>query len=434
MGGGPARRRVEIGSVLLIRPLTEERMQDTKLFEAILGLSAPWHISQVTLNTAAERVDLRAEHDATQWPCPECGTPLSCWDHAEERSWRHLDTCQFETYLHARIPRVQCPQHGVKQVRVPWAEPRARFTQLMERLIINVILQTSTVTGACRLLRITWDEAWGVMSRAVARGQARKVARPLRYIGVDEKAFRKHRQYHTIVCDLEHATVEYVAAGHDAATLAGYYQGLTEEQRAALQAVAMDMWDPYIRATRDELPQGAEKVVFDRFHAMRQVLTAVDLVRKAEHRTLLREAGTSLLKRTKYLWLYNAEHLPADRVDEFAALKQQHLQVARAWAIKEQLRKLWTYRQLAAAQRFFRKWYGWARRSRLEPIRKAAATLRRYEAGVLRYVRHPITNGVAEGLNSKIMSIKRKACGFRNPDNFTTAIYFHCGGLDLYPR
>ena len=409
-------------------------MQDTKLFETILGLERPWRIARVELNTATQRVDLWAEHDDTRWPCPECATALPCWDHADERTWRHLDTCQFATHLHARIPRIQCPTHGVKQVRVPWAEPRARFTLLMERLVIDVIQQCSTLTGACRLVRITWDEAWGVMQRAVARGQARKPAAPVRYLGVDEKAFRKGHRYHTVVCDLERSTVEYVGEGRGAESLVPFYTGLTAAQRHAVQAVAMDMWDPYIKATRDGLPDGANRIVFDRFHVMRDITTAVDVVRKQEHRTLVRETGDSVLTGTKYLWLYSGAHLPAARRASFAALQALHLKVGRAWAIKESLRTLWTYRQLAAATRFFRRWYGWARRSQLEPIKRVAATLQRHLAGLLRYCRHRITNGVAEGLNSKIMTIKRKACGFRNPQHFTTAIYFHCGGLDLYPR
>lgn len=110
------------------------------------------------------------------------------------------------------------------------------------------------------------------------------------------------------------------------------------------------------------------------------------------------------------------------------------LKVGRAWAIKEGLRTLWTFRQDAAVRRFFKRWYGWAMRSRLDPVKKVARMIQRHLDGVLRYVPHPITNGVAEGLNSKIMSIKRKAGGFRNAQHFTTAIYFHCGGLDLYPR
>jgi transposase len=409
-------------------------MQDTKLFETILGLTRPWHIARVDLKTDEQRVELWVEHDATRWPCPDCGDLLPGWDHAEERTWRHLDTCQFQTHVHAQVPRVQCPTHGVKQVRVPWAEPRSRFTLLMERLIIDLIQQCSTVTGACRIARISWDEGWGVMTRAVARGRARKVARPIPYVGVDEKAFRKGHRYHTIVCDLARSTVEFVAEDRRAESLAAYFRQLTDEQRQALQAVAMDMWEPYIGATREGLPDGANKIVFDRFHIMREMTKAVDTVRKQEHRAFLRADEESPLTGTKYLWLFSEERLPDHHAESFATLQALHLKVGRAWAVKEALRTLWTYRQGAAVTRFFSRWYGWAIRSRLEPVKQVAGMLKRHLAGVLRFVRHPITNGVAEGLNSKIMSIKRKAGGFRNASNFTTAIYFHCGGLDLYPR
>jgi len=410
-------------------------VQDTKLFETILGLQVPWRISRVALDTATQRVDLWVEHAAdVRWTCPECATDVACRDHADERVWRHLDICQFQTFLHARVPRVECPTHGIRQVRVPWAEVRSRFTLLMERLIIDLIQQCSTVTGACRLAGISWDEAWGVMERAVTRGRARKVARPIPYVGVDEKAFRKGHRYHTIVCDLERSTVEFVAEDRKTESLAAYYAQLTDQQREALKAVAMDMWEPYIGATREGLADGDAKIVFDRFHIMREMTKAVDTVRKQEHRAFLRADDDSPLTGTKYLWLFSDERRPERHADAFATLQALNLKVGRAWAIKEALRTLWTYRQGAAVSRFFSRWYGWATRSRLEPVRKVARILKRHCDGVLRFVKHPITNGVAEGLNSKIMSIKRKAGGFRNPSNFTTAIYFHCGGLDLYPR
>lgn len=410
-------------------------MQDTKLFETILGLQAPWSISRVELDPAGQRVDLWLEHTVgVRWTCPECPTELPGRDHTEARAWRHLDTCQFQTFVHARVPRIDCPTHGVRQVPVPWAAARSRFTLLMERLIIDLIQQCSTVTGACRIAGVTWDEAWGVMTRAVARGRARKVAQPIPYIGVDEKAFRKGHRYHTIVCDLSRSTVEFVAEERRTESLAAYYQQLTEAQRDSLKAVAMDMWPPYIAATQQGLPQGEDKIVFDRFHIMREMTKAVDTVRKQEHRAFLRTGDESPLTGTKYLWLFNDERRPARHADAFATLQALHLDVGRAWAIKEMLRSLWTYRQGAAVTRFFGRWYAWAIRSRLDPVKHAARMLKSHLAGVLRFVQHPITNGVAEGLNSKIMSIKRKAGGFRNPANFTTAIYFHCGGLDLYPR
>jgi transposase len=410
-------------------------VQDTKLFETILGLQAPWHISRVELDTTGERVDLWVEHAAGEpWACPECPADLAVRDHADERVWRHLDTCQYQTFLHARVPRVDCPTHGVRQVRVPWAEARSRFTLLMERLIIDLILQCSTVTGACRIAGISWDEAWGVMDRAVGRGRARKEARPIPSIGVDEKAFRKGQRYHTIVCDLGRSTVEFVAEDRRTESLAAYYTQLTDQQREALRAVAMDMWDPCIRATREGLADGQARIVFDRFHIMREMTKAVDTVRKQEHPAFLRAGDESPLTGTKCLWLFSDERRPERHAESFAALQALNLKVGRAWAIKEALRALWTYRQKAAVTRFFSRWYGWARRSRLEPVKQVAVILKRHLDGVLRFVKHPITNGVAEGVNSKIMGIKRKAGGFRNPSNFTTAIYFHCGGLDLYPR
>ena len=149
-------------------------MKDTDLYFRILGLTEPWFVEAVELDTAEGRVDIRVEHGpGVRWFCPTCGRELACGDHAEPRVWRHLDTCQFKTFLHARIPRVDCPEHGVLQVNVPWAESKARFTILMERLIIDVLTECATVTGARRILRITWDEAWGVMERAVRRASNR---------------------------------------------------------------------------------------------------------------------------------------------------------------------------------------------------------------------------------------------------------------------
>lgn len=410
-------------------------MRDTQLFETILGLQAPWRISRVALDATGERVDLWLDHGAdVRWACPECATALGCRDHAEERTWRHLDTCQFQTFVHARVPRIDCPTHGVRQVRVPWAVERSRFTLLMERLIIDLIQQCSTVQGACRIARVSWDEAWGVMARAVARGRARKAPVPITYLGVDEKAFRKGHRYHTIVCDLEASVVEFVAEERRTESLRAYYDQLTEAQRQGVHAVAMDMWEPYIGATREGLPAGDEKIVFDRFHIMRAMTHAVDTVRKQEHRAFLRAGDESPLTGTKYLWLFSDERRPERHAESFAALQTMNLHTGRAWAIKESLRTLWTFRQGAAVRRFFTWWYGWAVRSRLDPVKKVAGMLKRHLNGVLRFVKHPITNGVAEGLNSKIMSVKRKAGGFRNPQHFTIAIYFHCGGLDLYPR
>jgi len=155
-------------------------------------------------------------------------------------------------------------------------------------------------------------------------------------------------------------------------------------------------------------------------------------VRLREHRRLS-SWGCQLLKGTKHWWLYAQQNLPDRYRAGFAKVKDRNLQTARAWAIKETLRELWDYRSITWAGKFFGRWFGWAKRSKLKPVKGVADMIKTRLAQVLNYCRHQITNGVAEGLNSKIMTIKRKCCGFRNVENFKTAIYFHCGGLDLYP-
>ena len=407
-------------------------MQDTALYQQLLGLQTPWTVDRVELNIQKCCVEVWVEHaEEIAWPCPTCARELPLYDHAEARTWRHLDSCQYQTLLHARIPRVACATHGVMQVMVPWAEPRARFTRLFERLALDVLRQCD-VTGATKILRISWDEAWGMMVRAVKRGQQRKTVKVVRKLGVDEKAVAKGHRYLTLVCDLEAGTVEHIAEDRKQESLDEYYQALTPHQLTGIEAVAMDMWAPYIQATRARVPEAATKIVFDRFHVMSALGKAVDTVRKQEHRELL-AAGDGTLTGSKYLWLYSQENVPSARRAEFNALRRKALKVGRAWALKEALRQLWAYVYPASGWKFWKRWYFWATHSRLRPIRQAAQMVRRHIDNILTYYQHPVTNAMSEGLNNKIQQIKHRACGFRSIENFKTAIYFHCGGLELYP-
>ena len=236
----------------------------------------------------------------------------------------------------------------------------------------------------------------------------------------------------TVVNDIDRGTVEFVTEDREKASLERYFAGLTDAQREGIEAVAMDMWEPYVQATLEALPLAREKIVYDRFHIMQHMTRAVDQVRKAESRALFQE-GDERLKKTKYLWLTTEKNLSEKQESRLAALKRSDLKTARAWAIKENLRNLWSYTTPGWAKRFFGHWHAWASRSRLEPVKKVAAMIQRHLKNVVTYATHFVTNAVAEGLNSKIMSIKRRAGGFRSSENFKTVIYFHCGGLSLYP-
>src|SRR5712692_4997672 len=379
-------------------------MRDRELYATILGVTAPWTVDRVDLDVAGGAVHVwlaRTEGAPAQYP--ECQRPCTIYDH-RDREWRHLDTCQLQTRLHARVPRVDCPTHGVLQSVVPWATPGSKFTLLFERLAIDW-LREAAVTAVGRQLKLGWDAVWGIERRAVARGLARRATLTLRHVGVDEKSFQRRHDYVTVVSDLDGARVLFVADDRKQESLEAFWAlGLTAAQRTALEAIAMDMWAPYVQATRAQVPDADAKIVFDRFHCAKHLNEGVDRVRRAEHREL-QARGDTRLTGTKYAWLRHP--------DRFTRA---------AW------------RAFGASRTFFRRWYFWATHSRLQPMIEKARMLKTHLPNILTYLRHRITNATAEGLNSKIQWIRYTARGFRNRENFKTAIYFHCGGLDLYPH
>jgi transposase len=386
---------------------------------------------ELKLDEGEVHVQLQHRDNNATWHCPECNRECPLHDHTASRTWRHLDTCQYQTLLHAATPRIRCPELGVRVVRLPWAEPHSRFTLLFERLAIEWLLAASQ-TAVAKRLGLSWDEVHGIMERAVARGLKRREAESIPRIGVDEKAFRKRHKYATLVTDLDQSRVLYVAEDRKQASLDGFWKTLTTEQLDSIEAVAMDMCDAYDASVRAHVKEAADKIVYDKFHVAKQLGEAVDKVRRAENQ-LLRAAGDDRLVGSKYQWLRNPDNFEEARWRQFRKLRESNLKTARAWALKEQAMLLWTYTSEAWAKKHFAWWYRWATHSRLKPMAERARLLKARLPNILTYLKHGITNAVSESLNSKIQWVKYTARGFRNFKNFTTAIYFHCGGLDLVP-
>jgi len=397
----------------------------------LLGVKSPWEVTGVELDMAARRVEIGLGwgrgHEVT---CPECGKRCVMADHAPERTWRHLDTMQFETRIRARTPRSRCPEHGVKTVVVPWAEPGSRFTLLFERLAIDVLLACRSLTQACDLLRLDWDAVQRIMDRAVRRGLKRRDIEGLAHVGIDEKSFGSGQSYISLLSDLDGSRVLEVVEGCDQQTAEALWRSLPEEQRRGIVAVALDMAPAFIAASRAAVPQADR--VHDKFHVAKHLNEAVDAVRRAEHKDLMAQ-GDETLKHTRQLWLFNPLHFTEEKAADFEHLKWSGLKVARAWAIEELLSKLWNYCYEGSARKFFKHWYGRAARSKLKPVIKVARMLKRHLENILTCLRHRITNAVTEGLNSKIQSIKSNARGFRSFQNYRTRILFFCGKLALQP-
>ena len=405
-------------------------MRDCDLYARILGIKSPWGISDVVLDHKERCVEICLQYSEQLAPCPVCGN-LSPKHDTKERTWRHLDTCQFETHLRAKVPRIVCVDDGVLQISVPWAEPNSRFTAMFEALAIDWMKEAS-LSGVARLLRVSWDEADGIRTRAVNRGLERRTEELPAALAVDETGFGRGHDYVTVISDRVAGTVSDVADGRKKEVLVEYFRKFTREELAGIDTITMDMWEGFISATRDEVPDADEKIAFDRFHVAQHLGHAVDEVRRAEARVQY-GLGDRSMRGSRYSWLMNPENMDTQRREAFEKLKATCNKTSRAWAIKDAATRLWDFNVREEAAEAWAKWYGWAIRSRLEPIKQVARMVKSHLDGILNAVVTGATNASAESVNSKIQWIKYMARGFRNRERFREAILFHLGGLDLYP-
>jgi transposase len=402
-----------------------------ELYAAILGVQLPWQVTEVDFSKEVEvvRVRIRMKR-GTRLRCPTCNKVCPGYD-IRRRSWRHLDTCQYKTILDADVPRVECSAHGVVQIAVDWAEPGSSFTALMEALIIDWLKEAS-ILAVARRMGLTWDQVDGILERAVRRGLARREAVTPEAIGIDETSFQKRHEYVTVVTDLDTSDVLYVADDRKKESIQGFFDELEPADMIRLNVVSMDMWGPYIDVVELNVHKAEEKICFDKFHVAKYLGDAVDKVRRNEQREQLADGDRSLVK-TKYTWLRNPENSDLNQNAFFERMKRVAVRTSRAWALKEQAMCLWHYATRTWARKGWKAWISWAKRSRLEPMKRVASTVESHLEGILNAVVLKATNAASESINARIQRVKRMACGFRNRERFRNAIYFHLGGLDLYP-
>jgi len=406
-------------------------VKDTQLYEQLLGLSKPWSVDRVELELDQNRitVHLRCEQ-GTVWGDPETGQDRAHIHGWVERSWRHLDTCQFETRIVAKVPRLKFKSGRVEEAAVPWAERYSRITLLMEAFVVRLLQAAANVSRVSALVRLDWHTVNDVMARAVERGLQRRTEQAVPYVGVDEKSFLSGHNYATVVTDISQSRVLEVQPGRKLEDAKKALSCLSPAQREGVRAVAIDMWPGYMSAARELLANA--DIVHDKFHISKYLNEAVDLVRRKEHKRLLWQ-GDSTLTGSKYVWLKGRPDKRCAEAVAFRHLYQANLQTSRAWALKESFAAFWDYRYPKAAQSFFAAWSTRAMRSRIEPMKKVTLMLRRHSEGLFNYTKHRITNAAAEGFNASIQTIKANARGFRSFANYRIRILFFCGKLDLRP-
>ena len=259
-------------------------MNDTELYTQLLGITSPWKVTGVDLKVAEREVRVRVEWDSSRGrlSCTVCDAPCPGYDHREERSWRHPDSCEFATWLVCRTPRAECAEHGVQSAEVPWSRPNSRFTLAFESFALRVLAATETQSQAAtetqsqaaRILRISPDRLHELMEGAVERGLSRRdPTEPISRVTPDETSQGPRHDDLTVLTDGERV-LEVTEGRTQRAAETALRSGLSEVQREGIQAVTMDMGVPFEQARAALLPRA--EIVYDRFHLARDLNRVVD--------------------------------------------------------------------------------------------------------------------------------------------------------------
>lgn len=402
-------------------------MDKLGVFQAALGIGEPWRVDRAEFDPDQGQLDVYVDFTrGARFACPE-GDEAVCPVHdTEQKTWRHLDFFQHHAYVHARVPRVHCPAHGVRQVTVPWARPGSGFTQLFEALLVEFCVHMP-VAAVARMVGEHDTRIWRVLAHHVEAARAAADYSAVSRVGMDETSARRGQDYVSVFMELSATPrVLYATAGRDAATVGRFAADLAAHggDPARVVDVCCDMSAAFISGVATHLPGAA--VTFDRYHVTAKANEAVDAVRRAERRTAPQLAGS------RWVWLKRPERLTERQAEQLAWLARPSSQLATARAYRWRWDFAGFYDQPAElAEAYLKRWCRGAKRSRLEPLKAFVATVEAHWNGIVSWHTSRADNGILEGTNSLIQAAKRKARGYRNTDRMITIIYLIAGRLPL---
>jgi transposase len=361
------------------------------------------------------------EQDPDDCRCSVCGAhEVTSRGHAK-RQFVSLPIGGRKTSLVLPIPRVECQSCGrVRQVKVPFADPRRSYTKPFERYVLE-LLHSMTILDVAHHLDVGWDLVKDIQKRDLSRRYARPKLKHLRAIAIDEIAVAKGHRYLTVVLDLESGAVVFVGDGKGADALKPFWKRL-RPSGAKIQAVAMDMSAAYQAAVRTHLPKA--KIVFDHFHVIKLFNEKLSNLRRALYHEATEVQHKEVLKGTRWLLLKNAENLDEEK-DEKKRLKEAlalNEPLAIAYYMKEDLRRFWEQPGKSFATTFLDGWIRRAQASGIRALQQMAKTLAAHRSGLLAYYDVMISSGPMEGTNNKIKTMKRQAYGFRDLEFFKLRI------------
>ena len=399
-----------------------EGMRDTDLFQLALGLSSPWTVTRSEFNAQDSRLDLYVDFPrGSRFACAQCRREGCAVHDTNDETWRHLDFFQHRTLLHARVPRVTCPECGVHKVATPWARAGSGFTLLFEAIVLT-LAKAMPIANAARLLGEHDTRLWRIIGHYVWQAVEAMELSEVRRIAADETSARRGHDYISLFIDMAKRKVIYVADGKDAATVKEFADFLEAHggQREAVRDASIDMGAAFEAGIKENFPNA--EITFDKFHVIKLANEAVDEVRREEARNNFQ------IKGRRYIFLKNVDHLTPEEKEALSRLEAQNLDTTQAMQIRMNLQQLFTM-SLPSARRFLDRWNTWVQVCDLGPMKKLAKTVMAKSEGILRSIATRLSNGVLEAINGNVQAAKRKAKGYRTKRNLKTIVYLIAGDV-----
>jgi len=402
-----------------------------ELFQMALNVTDPWFINDLKFDAESKRLDIYIDFKK--------GSTFSFFDEKEgkefvglkaydthHKKWKHLNFFEHECYLHARVPRVKLESGSVKRITTPWEGISNGFTLLFEAFLLQ-LCQAMPVNKVATITKTSDDKLWSMLEKYTDQTREYEDFKEITSIGLDETSRAKGHEYITLFVDLLERRTIFISGGKDNTTVQRFAEDFEAHNGNVreIENVSCDMSPAFIKGVKEYLPKA--QITFDKFHILKIINEAVDKVRKQEVST------NKLLTGTRYIWLKNYNNLTVKQKETLVSLSMpnMNLKTMRAYNIRQAFQEIYQASSLEEFTTYLRKWYYWATHSRLEPIIKAAKTIKRHWDGIVRWYESKINNGILEGLNSVIQAAKSKARGYRTFKNYKIIVYLLTGKLDF---
>lgn len=378
-------------------------------------------------------IDLESRRNS-KGECPECKKKCPTYDHQNERSFQFIPLWGYKVEIHYEPRRVKCSEHGIHVEYMPWAEGKSTLTNAMKLFVAHWAKKLSWKEVG-EAFKVGWHHVAEGVKHVVAYGLKHRDLSGIKTLGIDEIQYRSGHKYLTMVyqTDTEQRRLLWLGKDRKAKTLLRFFRWFGKSATEKLEAICCDMWKPFIKVIRKKA--GNALNILDRFHIMKMLNEAIDNTRKSEALRFKQNSQENILHKSRWCLLKKPENLTKNQATKMKELLQYKLQSIKAYLLREEFQKFWTYSSATWAEKFFDQWAYVAMRSKIDPVKRVVKTLRKYKKNILNWFRtkEPISNGIVEGFNGKAKLTMRKSYGFRTYEMLELALYHALGNLPEPP-